>query len=211
VRYCSLDTETAGLNEKVCNLIEFAAVLDDTKNQRPLNKLPKFHRYILPPDGRYYTGEAMALSFHADIFRKIATWTPSSDYIVIPPERLGQEFAQFLRENGVEGKITVAGKNFSSFDLGFLMQVPEFQKHVGLERTDTTARVTLAKRTIDPAIMYWNPDEDLLLPDTKLCIKRAGIDQSGTDHTAMADALDVVQLVRVGLSRFSRPNPYINA
>jgi hypothetical protein len=198
MRIASTDLETCGINEKTCDLLEFGLVLEDTNNPLPLEKLPFFHRYILPRDGKTYRGEPMALSFHGEIFKKIATYSAKSDYICIPPERLGQELARFFSENGVSGKITPAGKNFGSFDLPFLLEVPEFQKYVGLERGDTTATVTLAKRSLDPAMFFFDPAKDTLLPDTKTCLERANI-KAVSKHTAVEDAILVIQLLREGI------------
>jgi DNA polymerase III epsilon subunit-like protein len=198
MRYVSIDIETLGLDPKTCNLIEFGAVIDDTSKMAPLDELPVFHRYILPKsegkDG-IYSGQVKVMSFHGQIFDKIANYGPSSDYICIPPARLGQEFARFLIDNGVIGQITPAGKQFASFDLSFLMEVEDFQKYVGLERTNSKASVVLAKRCIDPGLLFWNPDKDVVLPSTNQCLERAKIDVS-SDHTSVADAFLMVRLVR---------------
>jgi inhibitor of KinA sporulation pathway (predicted exonuclease) len=52
---------------------------------------------------------------------------------------------------------------------------------------------------IDPAILFWCPTDEKL-PDTDACLKRAGLDLQ-TDHTALADARNVVRLMREGLKR----------
>jgi DNA polymerase III alpha subunit (gram-positive type) len=44
--YCSLDIETTGLNPKTCDIIQFAAVLDDLSNPQPLEKLPRFNTFF---------------------------------------------------------------------------------------------------------------------------------------------------------------------
>ena len=67
--YCSIDIETTGLDIEHCDIIEFAAVIDDLTDRKPLEELPRFHAYIAK---RSLKGEPYALSMHQNIFRKIA-------------------------------------------------------------------------------------------------------------------------------------------
>ena len=46
MKYVSIDIETTGINPLVNDIIEFAAVIDDTNAKVPIENLPKFHRYI---------------------------------------------------------------------------------------------------------------------------------------------------------------------
>jgi hypothetical protein len=84
--------------------------------------------------------------------------------------------------------VTPAGKNFASFDRQFLKRLPDFEN-----------KVRLHHRTLDPATLFWlRVDEQL--PDSKTCYQRAGMDPK-VAHTALEDALAVVQLVRTGVKR----------
>ena len=65
--YVSIDIETSGIDPKTCEIIEFAAVLDDLSCAHPpsVDRLPSFHCYLAKDS---YTGEPYALSMHSTIF-----------------------------------------------------------------------------------------------------------------------------------------------
>ena len=67
--YLSIDIETTGLNPQTCDIIEFAAILDDLSNPQPVDSLPYFHAYIKQ---ECFNGEPYALSMHSKTFEKIA-------------------------------------------------------------------------------------------------------------------------------------------
>ena len=178
--YVSIDLETTGLNPDCCQILEVGAVYDDWS--KPLKELPVFHRYVVH---HAYRGQPYALAMNADILRRLSGVTSGEDFC--RPEDIGDQFEFWLASCGWDTKkpITPAGKNFSSFDLPFL-------KMVGFP--------TLKHRSIDPAMMYWLPLEDEKLPDMKTCMERAGI-VGAVAHTAVEDALVVVQLIRIGAGR----------
>ena len=93
----------------------------------------------------------------------------------------------FLKNKGEEITalyINIAGKNVSSFDIPFLnAKIKDWE---GLR---------FLNRSIDPAILYFDLENDVSLPDMKTCMQRAGIDGE-VAHTAMEDALVVVKLLR---------------
>jgi hypothetical protein len=117
----------------------------------------------------------------------------------ISPRKLLHEFSGWLVGNGYEntnknpsgplmvnlGCVTVAGKNFFAFDWNYL--APLFGDRI-------------CRRAIDPSIWFWNPAEDERVPSTGECLERAGLEPTG-EHTALADAWDVIRLVRIGLER----------
>lgn len=80
--------------------------------------------------------------------------------------------------------ITVAGKNFGTFDKPFLERLPRWKQ---LIRTRS--------RLLDPSILHvdWKNDSDL--PSLDECKRRAGIPGSVT-HNALKDAWDVIQILR---------------
>ena len=195
MKYASTDIETLGLDPVENDMIEFGAVLDDLQDQKPLEELPRFHAYILPPGiAKNYVCDPFAASMHSTILRRIAT--RETGYTYLRPEELGERFATFLQANGLgsifdktKPALTCAGKNFASFDLSFL-------KKVGF-----TERVRLAHRCFDPGSLYFRPG-DVEIPNTKTCCERAGVKGDG-GHTSIADALVVVQLVRNAVNKFS--------
>ncbi len=187
MKYVSIDIETTGLNHDICNIIEFAAIADDLKEQAPIETLPKFQTYILQD---HYVGEPFALAMHAEIFKKIANWQLLGVNVSSPADLLVR-FHTFLTtlagypatDSAV--KINVAGKNFGNFDSKFLEKLPHHNLLVKFNH-----------RMIDPGILYFDPDQDSTgLPNTETCMKRAGI--GGTvQHTALEDALNVIKLLR---------------
>ena len=88
-----------------------------------------------------------------------------------------------------EKGLLAAGKNFASFDLQFLNQLPGFRKFIRFKH-----------RFLDPAMLWWDPDLDDGPPDTKTCMERAGL-AGEVAHTAIEDALVVVKLIRAAIAQ----------
>jgi hypothetical protein len=80
--------------------------------------------------------------------------------------------------------ITVAGKNFASFDKLFLEKLPRWKQAIGIR-----------SRVIDPAIYYTDWNVDTAPPGLAKCKERAGIEGIVT-HDALEDAWDVILLLR---------------
>jgi len=80
--------------------------------------------------------------------------------------------------------ITVAGKNFSTFDKLFLEKLPRWKQVIRIKQ-----------RILDPAILYVDWKGDSSLPSLGECKKRLGIDGRVT-HVAIDDAWDVILLLR---------------
>lgn len=80
--------------------------------------------------------------------------------------------------------ITVAGKNFATFDKLFLERLPRWKQ-----------LFKIRQRTIDPTILYtsWSTDESL--PNLSTCKNRAGLGTTVT-HNADEDAMDIIKLMR---------------
>ena len=183
LKYCSIDIETTGLLPKENDIIEFGCVIDDLGNPKPIEELPKFHCYFKLEK---YVGQPFALSMHSEIFRRIALETEGFNYY--NPLKFGYYFKQFLVKNGYKLEkdrthITVAGKNFASFDLQFLN-----------EKTDLKNHVKISHKIFDPASLFVTI-EDESLPGTSECYKRAGIDEY-VAHNSIDDAIGIVKLIR---------------
>lgn len=179
MKYASIDIETCGLNE-TDSIIELGIVLDDLTVQKPPEQLPRFHCYILPPYGQY-CGHPAALAMHPEIFKRISK--REEGYLYLMPSEVGQFVGKFLIENGFNGTINVAGKNFAGFDKRFLE-----------EQTTFFECVKTRHRVIDVATHFVDAS-DTCLPDLKTCLKRAGVIKE-VAHDAIGDALDIVSLVR---------------
>jgi oligoribonuclease len=203
--YVSCDIETTGLDPDIHDIIEFGAVLEDTSVLLPINELPSF-RATLKTDN--YTGSAFALSMHSKIFKKIAAYDSTLVYpwndCIIHPADLGSHFLFWLKQLGVikEGDskaiITVAGKNFGSFDLQFLKKLPEFTK-----------KINIRHRILDPSILFINYQEDEVIPALGECKKRANVikpifENTIVEHTTVEDSKDVIQLLRSATNNYKK-------
>ena len=80
--------------------------------------------------------------------------------------------------------ITVAGKNFATFDKLFIERLPRWKQ-----------LFRIRQRIIDPAVLYVDWKEDDSLPGLPLCKERAGLDSTVT-HNAVEDAWDVIEILR---------------
>jgi DNA polymerase III epsilon subunit-like protein len=80
--------------------------------------------------------------------------------------------------------ITVAGKNFATFDKLFLEKLPRWKQVIRIKQ-----------RILDPAILFidWKNDESL--PSLGQCKERAGFNGI-VSHNALEDAWDVIELLR---------------
>ena len=80
--------------------------------------------------------------------------------------------------------ITVAGKNFGTFDKLFLERLPNWKKLIRIQQ-----------RVIDPAVLFVDWTKDNSLPNLSECKSRAGLPEIVT-HNAVEDAWDVIELLR---------------
>ena len=183
--YISLDVETTSIDPEEGQVLEIGAVIDDWET--PVENLPRFQCYVLP-EGCIY-GNPFALSMHPKILRRIATAAVGYNYH--SENDVALEFRRWvLTENGpIQKKLTMAGKNFGSFDRQFLRRLPRWEELVPMQH-----------RSIDPGNLYWEPCIDEGLPDLKTCMDRANI-PGPVPHTAVEDALIVVKLIRKWANR----------
>jgi len=184
--YVSIDIETLGLNPSACDMIEFGAVLETitcgpTQLSAPkLGDLPSFQCYFTKPDN-IYSGEPYAMWLNSAILKRIADREKGHQYI--PASRLDEVFAKWLESKGIEGKVTVAGKNFQGFDMKFL------------ERVGFGSKIKMHHRTLDPGSMFFDPAIHDALPSLKECLELCKV-QKEVSHTAVEDAMDVVRCIR---------------
>jgi hypothetical protein len=133
-----------------------------------------------------------------------------SGYLFLEEEDVIAEFYRFLFANGfgyelspgffvntingveypvIGGKtkpitINVAGKNFSTFDMLFLEELPWWKK-----------LIRVRQRILDPGILFVDWQNDDTIPNLKTCKERSNIDGIVT-HNALEDAWDVIQILR---------------
>lgn len=186
MRYISLDLETTGGRPARHQILELAAVVEDTKNLRPLAELPYFRRVVRHPE---YVGTAGALALNAGLLRELDRKEPNPE--LCEPTELLPQLREFLLAQGFKTDkndcvaVTMAGKNIASFDLGFLRELPGYGTLVRAEPA-----------MLDPAAFYLNWRKDTRLPTMQTCKARAHFADDTVAHQALADALDVIELLR---------------
>lgn len=199
MRYLSIDLETTGLDSINHQIIEFGAVLEDTNNILPINELPVYHAYIIPPKNQLY-GDIYALNLNASIIEKLKNRKMlENTYNFVKPEDLADDFLFWLHSQGFEIKtnnegtsdeykyvetLNVAGKNFNGFDRAFLEKIPGFTK-----------KIRMRQRVMDPAVLFVDWHNDECLPSLDECKVKAGI-EGKVAHLAVDDAKDVIELLR---------------
>jgi len=194
MRYVSIDLETTGVRFDRHQIIEFGAVIENTRQQIDLEDLPRFKRIVRHGE---YTGQAFALNMNARIFKELVN--PSGAAEICGPEELVSDFKKFLVNNGFDAEenglvpILAAGKNFATFALLFLKQLPTWSDHI-----------LISHKVLDPVMYYIDYDKDDSLPSLEECKRRAGFADYTVTHDALDDALDVVRLLR---QQYRNQNP----
>lgn len=209
MKYVSVDIETSGLDENKHQVLSFAAIIEDTKKQLPFEEIPKMHVYIKHNE---IVGSPYAIHMNEHIIGCLSGRI-QDNIEIIEPEELSKIFFDFLWKNHIryetplplnqevriiDGQsypifgsrvkpihVTVAGKNFGTFDKKFLELMPWWQK-----------LIRIRQRILDPAIMYVDWENDIFPPGMEVCKERAGFKDTVVTHDALDDAWDVIQLLR---------------
>jgi oligoribonuclease (3'-5' exoribonuclease) len=202
LKYCSIDIETTGLDPNEHQIIEFGAIIEDSENPQSYEDSKKYRRIVLARDGKYVFS-AYAAMINAELIKTIAqiekngnTNFPSSDKnltnTALYVDELIEDFKKWLYVNGFQPnergvlEVVAAGKNFASFDRQFIQATPDFQ----------TDGIRFHHRTLDPATAYVNWSMDKVPPSTDVVKTRAGLKIGESKHEALADAWDVIQMLR---------------
>ena len=186
MRYLSIDLETTGADPLHCQILEFAAVLEDTtKPEVPVEELPAIRLVV---HHETITGAVAALALNARLLQEITDAQQKNNLPedhCLPLEVLPR-FARFLDQHGVDRKrsLVVAGKNFAGFDLPFIQLLPGYGE-----------LIEISNAVIDPALLYFNWQKDRRLPNMSSCKSRAGLSDI-VSHQALDDARDIVRLLR---------------
>jgi oligoribonuclease len=186
MRYLSIDLETTGSDPATCQILEFAAVLENTATPHvPVEELPSLRLVVHHP---LLSGTAGALAMNARLLQEITDAEARNNLPpdhCLPPEVLVR-FAEFLDLHGVDRKraLVAAGKNFASFDLPFLQLLPGYGE-----------LLHISNAVIDPAVLYLDWHKDKRLPNMSSCKTRAGLSDV-VSHQALDDARDIVRLLR---------------
>lgn len=179
--YVSLDLETTGTDEDVCQILEIGAIFDYL--DRPIAECPKFHRYVRH---KVYVGQAFAFNLNHKIMGRLAEEPETFQYCCA--DDVSFLFRDWIQEackwNMKDESLLFAGKNFAGFDLQFLKNLPLFKENVRWKH-----------RILEPSMLYMDPMQDATPPSTETCLARAGL-QRQVAHEALADAEAVCKLLR---------------
>jgi oligoribonuclease (3'-5' exoribonuclease) len=195
MQYISADIETTGLDPETCDILEVAAVIDNTEVNMPIDELPAFQALVHAKNVR---GEPFALQMNAAILKEIALAKIENDYDcdvvlenklpcnfvgkIVTREYISLSLENWLKSYGINtNNVVVAGKNFASFDKLFLMKLPHW-------------KIKFHYRSIDPGMLYWRFN-DQEVPGMTTCLKRAEFPHD-VKHRALDDAKDVIRLIR---------------
>lgn len=194
MRYVSLDLETSGPDPLRHQVLELAVVVEDTKRPRPLPELPSFRRLLRHSE---IAGTAGALALNARLLAELAAAkegpasAPEAPADICLPAEVLPQLREFLLSQGFRPdpkdrvRFVMAGKNVASYDLLFLRQLPGWG-----------ALLRAEPAVLDPAVFYLNWHKDSRLPSMSICKARAQLPDTEVAHEALADALDVVRLLR---------------
>lgn len=145
---------------------------------------------------------------HAKIFDRISKNIEGYQYCW--PHEVIPKLEQFLLDNIPENEryvrgpgsgwyLNIAGKNAAGFDIPFLKALTKQSESLQLGYFHVSYRV------LDPALLYFDPNQDTALPNLTTCLKRAKIDTEVT-HDALGDAMLIVQLLRKYYHNDNIPN-----
>lgn len=200
MNYVSIDLETTGLDKNEHQIIEFGAIIEDTNNPKSYEDSKKYRRIILARD-RKYVFSSKAAEINAGLIKTISLIENGGNpplesdtnftNTVLFLDQLIPDFKQWLYVNGFTPntrgvlKIVAAGKNFASFDLQFLLAIPDFESYgIGFHH-----------RSIEPGMAYIDWKKDTVPPGTDMCKIRAALPKA-IKHDAISDAWDVIQMLR---------------
>jgi hypothetical protein len=196
MKYCSIAVATTGLNPRSNDVLEFSAIIEDTHHLKLLENCPKIQRWI---DKEFYRGNPQALASSSHIFTKICELREKKSKRLIISDDLSIHFANLLRPHFTEGSIfkrpiTIAGKNFATFDNLFLSRLKNFKN------------IPLNPRILDPSNFFIDWENDNEPPTFVECKRRCGINPDLPADT-MALAWNIIEILRTKYQKISAKNP----
>jgi len=221
MKYISIDIETTGLNPLICNTLSIGAIIEDTNNPLPYEKLPKFHIGILHEE---LQGSPFAINMNRELIQSLVDYQnaktqelkdeieQANDIKFVRLNEVAQVFHDFLYQNGMCGPMSfmdgqhVRNVNGKMLPVIGLKTKPSVITAAGknfgtfdklfLEQIPHWNQVVkFRSRIIDPSILFvdWKNDEQL--PSLNECKERANVPGVVT-HNALEDAWDVIQTLR---------------
>lgn len=192
MRYICIDIETTGLDPVNDQTLQFAAVIRDTdKMSEPVTESPSMVCYV---EHDRYQGQPYALGLNSGILSELAKSPEKRKMNSVKVAELALAFYAFLAtndyilsKNSKRISFVGAGKNFGTFDLQFLKNLPDWSKYLLVD-----------SRVLDPAMLFVQPT-DKKLPGLKNCLQRIGINKE-ISHDALEDVYDTIIVLETGLS-----------
>lgn len=141
----------------------------------PISELPRFHCYFIWTE---LTMHVRAGKMNNRLIQMLFNEEYTDKHI--KPEDFKNKLRAFLADNGITGRVTLAGKN-PAFDSSFLFAL---------------GFTAFEYRHIDPAILYLRRDDDKV-PGLMTCVQRAGGDPNPSNlHDEQFDTEKVIELMR---------------
>lgn len=192
MKFVSIDLETTGLDESFCQILEFGAIAWEIGKGQIGQSFVR--RFIYDK----IVGQPIGLAMNAKIIREIEERNPAFSKSYIDNNdasysgiALFTQLMHWLKDNvgyqyGVS-RVTVAGKNFGSFDSKFLIHLDHGRKWMS---------DLFHHRYLDPGNLYFDPKIDNEIPSTSVCMKRAGLNPELYElHTTLGDCRLVCDLI----------------
>lgn len=198
MKYISIDIETTGLDPKKDQVLEIAAVFEDTEAEvlLPVESL-LYKRRIIKHER--IEGNPFALSMHQDLLKEIGERTlrdidfNSPDQVRSRISYAADDISSWVYElakvktDGSREQIVLAGKNIEAFDLKFL---PESFKKKFHRRVLDAGNIALGS----DHSLWWRE----VIPSLRDLINR------DVSHTALEDARDVIRVIRTYTNNYGR-------
>lgn len=204
MKYVSIDIETGGLDPLVHPILEVGAVCAEIGKPGIRST---FRALIVPKDMDKIVVSPYTALLHRRVWESLEAFKknkrPTGTQVIGLTDTVGCLFAceignqlrRWVNEvwprntntdpqlcNVGRPKITIAGKNISTFDLPFLRAQTDIDKHLDIRH-----------RTLAVTSHFYRPGDECL-PNLDTCLERAGINKR-TEHGALSDALLVCDLI----------------
>lgn len=185
MKFVSISILTTGLDPIKNDILEISAIVENTKNPKPLDKLPVFRIWI---DKEFYRGNPYALAANASVLEQIGKLRIKNSKRLVAPDEVWGKLVDFLRpdfstNNKFEHKIPIAGKSYATFDRLFLRRLKNF------------VNIPFCDRVIEPTNLFIDWGKDSLPPTLNQCLNRVGI-QPDTGKGSLSVAWNTIQLLR---------------
>ena len=222
MKYFSADIETTGLDPEKDQILSIGVILEDTEKKLPFEEIPKFHAAILHKEIHV---SPFAINMNSKLISFISSYLEMKsedskkaleetagmifcredevvkhlyyfmyDCEMVPPdEKLGGGMMEMINGKGYPAMtsnmkpvhLNIAGKNFGTFDKLLLEKLPRWKQ-----------AFRVRQRILDPSIFFVDWTKDAEVPGLGKCKQRAGIEDHKVAHDAIADAWDVITLLR---------------